>query len=59
MKNMICDNLSVNEKDHLCLGGQDTVLLAEQYGTPLYLLDEAICEQGDRSGAFLMGSGTS
>ena len=40
MKNMICDNLSVNEKDHLCLGGQDTVLLAEQYGTPLYLLDE-------------------
>ncbi|MBQ1261702.1 MAG: diaminopimelate decarboxylase [Clostridia bacterium] len=37
---MICDNLSVNEKDHLCLGGQDTVLLAEQYGTPLYLLDE-------------------
>ena len=40
MKNMICDNLSVNEKDHLCLDGQDTVLLAEQYGTPLYLLDE-------------------
>ncbi|MBR7151329.1 MAG: diaminopimelate decarboxylase [Clostridia bacterium] len=37
---MICDNLSVNESDHLCLGGQDTVLLAERYGTPLYLLDE-------------------
>ena len=40
MKELICDNLSVNESDHLCLGGQDTVLLAEQYGTPLYLLDE-------------------
>lgn len=40
MKELICDNLSVNERDHLCLGGQDTVLLAERYGTPLYLLDE-------------------
>ncbi len=37
---MICDNLSVNEKGHLCLGGRDTVELAEQYGTPLYLYDE-------------------
>ena len=40
MKELICDNLSVNESDHLCLGGQDTVLLAERYGTPLYLFDE-------------------
>lgn len=37
---MICDNLSVNEKGHLTFAGQDTVLLAEQYGTPLYLMDE-------------------
>lgn len=37
---MICENLSVNEQGHLCLGGQDTVALAEQYGTPLYLMDE-------------------
>lgn len=37
---MICKNLSINEKGHLCLGGQDTVELAEQYGTPLYLFDE-------------------
>ena len=37
---MICNNLSINEKGHLCIGGQDTVMLAEQYGTPLYLLDE-------------------
>ena len=37
---MICNNLTVNEQGHLCLGGQDTVKLAEKYGTPLYLMDE-------------------
>ena len=37
---MICNNLTVNEQGHLCLGGQDTVNLAKEYGTPLYLLDE-------------------
>ena len=37
---MICPNLSINQQGHLCLGGMDTVLLAEQYGTPLYLMDE-------------------
>lgn len=33
-------NLSLNEKGHLCLGGQDTTVLAACYGTPLYLYDE-------------------
>ena len=37
---MICNNLSIYEKGHLCLGGQDTVELAAKYGTPLYLFDE-------------------
>ena len=37
---MICKNISVNEKGHLTFAGQDTTLLAERYGTPLYLLDE-------------------
>ena len=37
---MICKNLSVNEKDHLALGGVDTVEMAQKYGTPLYLMDE-------------------
>ena len=37
---MICNNLTVNERGHLCLGGQDTTELAKQYGTPLYLMDE-------------------
>lgn len=37
---MICNNLSVNENNHLTLGGVDTVTMAEKYGTPLYLFDE-------------------
>ena len=37
---MICDNLSVNEKGHLCLGGADVCDLAAKHGTPLYLMDE-------------------
>ncbi len=37
---MICNNLSVNEKGHLTFAGRDTVELAAEYGTPLYLLDE-------------------
>ena len=36
---MICDNLSV-VNGHLHFARQDTVALAKQYGTPLYLLDE-------------------
>ena len=36
---LICENLSV-EGDRLLFAGQDTTLLARQYGTPLYLLDE-------------------
>ncbi len=37
---MICDNISVNEKGHLCFAGHDTGELAKKYGTPLYLMDE-------------------
>ncbi len=40
MDNMICSNLSVNEKGHLTFAGLDTTELAKKYGTPLYLLDE-------------------
>lgn len=32
---------SVNELGHLTIGGCDAVQLAEQFGTPLYVLDEA------------------
>ncbi len=36
----VSENLNVNEKGHLTIGGCDTVELAKQYGTPLYVLDE-------------------
>ena len=36
---MICDNLTVSN-GRLYFAGQDTVELAKQYGTPLYLMDE-------------------
>lgn len=38
---MICENIKVGENGHLYFAGQDTVMLAERYGTPLYLMDEA------------------
>lgn len=34
------DCLNINENGHLTIGGCDTVELAKQYGTPLYVLDE-------------------
>ena len=37
---MLYNNLAVNEKGHLTVGGLDTVDLAEQFGAPLYVLDE-------------------
>ena len=35
------DTLRINEKGHLEIGGADAVALAEQFGTPLYVFDEA------------------
>ena len=37
---MLSSNLTVGENGHLYFGGQDTVELARQYGTPLYVMDE-------------------
>ena len=37
---MLYENLSVNEKGRLCVGGLDTVQLAAEFGAPLYVLDE-------------------
>lgn len=33
-------DIEVNEKGHLVIGGADAVELAEEYGTPLYVIDE-------------------
>lgn len=38
---MICDNLNINSNGHLTFAGRDTVELAEKYGTPAYIMDEA------------------
>ena len=37
---MLHENLTINEKGHLCIAGADTVSLAEKYGTPLMVMDE-------------------
>lgn len=36
----VSDSLGLNEKGHLTIGGVDTIALAEEYGTPLYVMDE-------------------
>ena len=36
----VADCFDVNEKGHLTIGGCDTVGLAKEYGTPLYVMDE-------------------
>ena len=37
---MIANCLGINEAGHLEISGCDTVRLAEQYGTPLYVMSE-------------------
>ena len=37
---MLHTNLDVNEKGHLTFAGVDTTLLAKEYKTPLYVIDE-------------------
>ena len=42
------DNLTVNEQGRLCIGSHDTVELAKEFGTPLYVLDEDKVRQSCR-----------
>jgi len=37
----VSDCLNVNNHGHLTIGGKDTVELAQTFGTPLYVMDEA------------------
>ncbi|GAA4709467.1 diaminopimelate decarboxylase [Brevibacillus fulvus] len=39
----------INEKGHLEIGGCDSVSLAEQFGTPLYVYDEALVREKCRA----------
>ncbi len=45
----VSKDLSVNEKNHLTIGGCDTVDLAKEYGTPLYVMDEALIRENCRT----------
>jgi len=38
----VSENLSVNSAGHLAIGGVDTMELAKEYGTPLYVMDEQV-----------------
>lgn len=46
---MIAGCLDVNPLGHLTIGGRDTVELAQQYGTPLYVMDEGDIRAACRS----------
>ena len=48
IKMFVSENLGVNEKGRLTIGGVDTVELAEQYGTPLYVMDEELVRKNLR-----------
>jgi diaminopimelate decarboxylase len=47
---------AVNEDGHLTIGGVDTVELARQFGTPLYVLDEALVRKTCREYLEAFGS---
>ena len=42
-------HLDTNEKGHLTIGGLDTVELAEEYGTPAYIIDENVIRNNCRT----------
>lgn len=44
----VSENLGVNEKGNLTVGGIDTVDLTNQYGTPLYVMDEQVVRNACR-----------
>ena len=46
---MLYNNLTVNEKGHLAIGGLDAEELAVEFGTPLYVLDESVIRRNCRT----------
>ena len=45
---LISEALGINEKEHLTIGGVDTVEIAEKFGTPAYVMDEALIRKNCR-----------
>ena len=44
----ISEALGTNEAEHLTIGGADTVEIAEKFGTPAYVMDEALIRKNCR-----------
>lgn len=49
MNTKMWESPSINGEGHLLFGGSDTVVLAEEYGTPLYVMDEEILRENSRA----------
>ncbi|HEY9714035.1 MAG TPA: diaminopimelate decarboxylase [Chroococcales cyanobacterium] len=47
--NVMPVSAGVNDKGHLTIGGVDSVELAQRFGTPLYVLDEATIRQAAKA----------
>lgn len=45
----VSKNLSVNGENHLVIGKNDTVSLAKEFGTPLYVMDEDLIRENCRT----------
>ena len=45
---LLSDNLKINAENHLVIGKNDTVELAKEFGTPLYVMDEDKIRQNCR-----------
>jgi len=45
---MLTPNLTVSDAGRLCIGGADTVRLAQEHGTPLYVMDENMIRENCR-----------
>jgi len=45
---MLLGTQRVNEQGHLEVGGCDTLVLAQEFGTPLYIMDEALVRESCR-----------
>ena len=48
-QNVFPDTAEVNQQGHLAIGGCNTLELAEEYGTPVYIFDEATLRNRCRS----------
>lgn len=46
---MISKSLGINDKNHLTIGGVDTMDVISEFGTPVYVMDEALIRENCRT----------